>query len=144
MATVARTYGIHSYPDAKNILILCDAGGGNSYKHHVFKLKLLELAKEIGVAIIITHYPPYSSKYNPIEHRLFCHIHHAIKAVSFSSYTIVKEIMEKTSTTKGLSVVVRLNLAHYEKGIAIDKNQIDTKRIFYTKEIPELSYKIVP
>ena len=137
-------YGIHSYPDAKNILILCDAGGGNSYRHHIFKLKLLELVKEIGVAIIITHYPPYSSKYNPIEHRLFCHVHHAIKGVVFSSYSLVKELIQKTSTNKGLSVFVRLNLTQYQKGIPVGKNQIDTKRIFYTKKIPELSYKIIP
>jgi hypothetical protein len=137
-------YGIHSYPDAQNILILCDAGGGNSYRHHVFKMKLLELTKELGVAIIIAHYPPYSSKYNPIEHRLFCHVHNAIKGIVFSSYTIVKELMEKTSTTKGLSVIVRLNLTHYEKGITIDKSQIETQRIFYNKVIPQLSYRIAP
>ena len=135
-------YGIHSYPDAQNILILCDAGGGNSYRHHVFKIKLLELTQELGVDIIIAHYPPYSSKYNSIEHRLFCHVHNAIKGVVFSSYTIVKELMEKTSTTKGLSVIVRLNLTHYEKGIAIDKSQIDTQRIYYSKAIPQLSYRI--
>lgn len=137
-------YGIHSYPDAQNILILCDAGGGNSYRHHIFKLKLLELTKELGIAIIIAHYPPYSSKYNPIEHRLFCHIHNAIKGVVFSSYNIVKELMEKTSTTKGLSVIVRLNLTHYQKGITIDKSQMETQRIFYNKNIPQLSYKIIP
>jgi hypothetical protein len=137
-------YGIHSYPDAQNILILCDAGGGNSYRHHVFKMKLLELTKELGVAIVIAHYPPYSSKYNPIEHRLFCHVHSAIKGIVFSSYTIVKELMEKTSTTKGLSVIVRLNLTHYEKGITIDKSQIETQRIIYNKVIPKLSYRITP
>jgi hypothetical protein len=137
-------YGIHSYPDAQNILILCDAGGGNSYRHHVFKMKLLELTKELGVAIVIAHYPPYSSKYNPIEHRLFCHVHSAIKGIVFSSYTIVKELIEKTATTKGLSVIVRLNLTHYEKGITIDKSQIETQRIFYNKIIPQLSYRIDP
>jgi hypothetical protein len=137
-------YGIHSYPDAQNILILCDAGGGNSYRHHIFKMKLLELTKELGMAIVIAHYPPYSSKYNPIEHRLFCHVHNAIKGVIFSSFTLVKELMEKTSTTKGLSVIVRLNIAYYEKGITIDKSKIDNQRIFYNKDIPQLSYKIVP
>jgi Rhodopirellula transposase DDE domain len=137
-------FGIHSYPDAQNILILCDAGGGNSYRHHIFKIKILELAKEIGISIVIAHYPPYSSKYNPIEHRLFCHVHNAIKGVVFSNYNIVKELMEKTSTIKGLSVVVRLNLTHYQKGIIVDKSQMETKRIFYNKDIPQLSYKIIP
>ena len=94
------------------------------------------------MGIIIAHYPPYSSKYNPIEHRLFCRVHCAIKGVIFSSYTIVKELMEKTSTTKGLSVIVRLNLNNYEKSITIDKSQIDNQRIFYNKAIAQLSYRV--
>jgi hypothetical protein len=54
-------YGIHLYPDAKNILILCDAGGGNSYRHHVFKHRMLKLSRELGISLIIAHYPPYCS-----------------------------------------------------------------------------------
>jgi hypothetical protein len=75
-------YGIHQYPDAKNILILCDAGGGNSYRHHIFKDRLLKLSRELGISIIVAHYPPYASKWNPIEHRLFCHVHYAMSGVS--------------------------------------------------------------
>jgi hypothetical protein len=56
--------GIHLYPDATNIYLLCDAGGANSYRHHIFKDKLLGLAQELGVSLIISHYPPYASKWN--------------------------------------------------------------------------------
>jgi len=88
-------FGIHSYPNARSILILCDSGGGNSYRHHAFKEQILILAKKIGLDIIICHYPPYASKWNPIEHRLFCHVHNAIQGVVFSDYKIVKELFTR-------------------------------------------------
>ena len=91
-------FGIHHYPNAKSILILCDAGGANSYRHYAFKKQILILAKEIGLDIIICHYPPYASKWNPIEHRLFAHVHHAIQGVVFTDYELVKELISQTST----------------------------------------------
>jgi len=136
-------HGIHMYPNAQNILILCDAGGGNSYRHHVFKNQILKLSRELGISFIIVHYPPYCSKWNPIEHRLFCHVHRAMSGVVFSDYQLVKELIEKTSTDTGLLVVVRLNLKEYQKGMPIDKNQIDQKRILKHPIIPELSYRMI-
>jgi hypothetical protein len=135
-------YGIHLYPDAKNILILCDAGGGNSYRHHVFKHQMLKLSRELGISLIIAHYPPYCSKWNPIEHKLFCHVHKAMSGAIFSDYKLVKKLIEKTSTDTGLTVVVRLNLKQYQKGVPIDKKQIDQKRILKHPIIPELSYRM--
>jgi hypothetical protein len=137
-------YGIHLYPDAKNIYILCDAGGANSYRHHIFKDRLLKLAQELGVSFIISHYPPYCSKWNPIEHRLFCHIHYAMSGFIFSDYQTVKERIEATSTQTGLTVIVRLNLQEYQKGIKVDKKIKDHKRIKYHLKIPDLNYRIYP
>lgn len=136
-------HGIHTYPNAQNILILCDAGGGNSYRHYVFKNQILNLSRELGISFIIVHYPPYCSKWNPIEHRLFCHVHRAMSGVVFSDYQIVKELIEKTSTDTGLTVVVRLNLKKYQTGVTVDKNQIDQKRILKHPIIPELSYRMI-
>ena len=62
------------YPDADTICLLCDGGGANSCRHHIFKQNLMRLAKAIGMNILVMHYPPYCSKYNPIEHRLFAPI----------------------------------------------------------------------
>ena len=135
-------YGIHNYPNARNILILCDAGGGNSYRHHVFKKAMLILAKKIGVNLIICHYPPYASKWNPIEHRLFAHVHRAMQGVIFSDYNIVKELIEKTKTDTGLKVFVRLNIKEYPTGIKTDKSEVDFTRIQFNSEIPKLSYRI--
>lgn len=135
-------FGIHHYPDASVILVLCDAGGANSYRHHAFKEQVLKLAATIGKDILVCHYPPYASKWNPIEHRLFAHVHHAIQGVVFSDYKIVKELIEKTRTGTGLKVVVRILEKHFETGIKTKKEKIDFSRIQKHPEIPELSYRI--
>lgn len=137
-------HGIHQYPDAKNILILCDAGGANSYRHIIFKHRLLEFAKQTGLSVIVCHYPPYCSKWNPIEHRLFSQVHKAMEGFVFTDYQTVKKIIEQTSTKTGLTVVVRLNLKEYEKGLKITRNDLDDKRIDYHPIIPELNYRIYP
>lgn len=135
-------YGIHHYPDARNILILCDAGGANSYRHHAFKKAMLLLAKELGLHFIICHYPPYASKWNPIEHRLFAHVHRAMQGVVFTDYNIVKELIEKTKTKNALKVFVRLNLKDYPIGIKTDKSEVDFRRIQFNDNLSKLSYRI--
>ena len=135
-------FGIHQYPDAKSILILCDSGGGNSYRNHVFKKHMLLFAEKIGIDIIICHYPPYTSKWNPIEHLLFCHVHHAIQGAVFSDYDFVKELFAKTKTDTGLKVTVRLNLKEYKTGIITDKKEVDFDRIKFNQFVPHLSYHI--
>ena len=135
-------FGIHKYPDTRNILIFCDAGGANSYRHYAFKKAMLLLAKRIGIDFIICHYPPYASKWNPIEHRLFAHVHRAMQGVIFTDYNIVKELISKTKTDTDLKVFVRLNLNEYPIGIKTDKSEIDFSRIQFNAEIPKLSYRI--
>jgi Rhodopirellula transposase DDE domain len=135
-------FGIHYYPDCQNILILCDAGGANSYRHHAFKKAILELAQKIGKDIIICHYPPYASKWNPIEHRLFAQTHYAIQGVVFDTYDTVKMLFEKTQTTTGLKVFVRILEKHFDIGIKVKKEEIESNRIQFHKKIPELSYRI--
>lgn len=137
-------YGIHLYPDARRILILCDAGGGNSYRHHIFKHQLLQLAREIGLEITICHYPPYASKWNPIEHRLFSHVHRAISGMPFENFETVQKIFQNTSTDAGLTVVVRLNLKEYFTKQKFDKTKLDNDRIFHAEFIPDLNYSIKP
>lgn len=137
-------YGLHQYADTKNILLLCDAGGANSYRHHIFKHKLMAFARETGLSVIVCHYPPYCSKWNPIEHRVFCHVHRAMSGVVFSDYATVQKMIEQTSTKTGLTVLVRLNLKQYEKGVKTDKNKFDDSRITFHPLLPELNYRIYP
>lgn len=142
------TYGIHYYPDAKNILIFCDSGGGNSYRHHIFKEKLLELAETIAKKLIICHYPPYASKWNPIEHRLFAYVHKAMEGVVLDSYQTVKMLIDKTTTTTGLKVFSRIVEKVYHIGQkAATKTMADSTqetRIRFNNQVPKLSYEISP
>ena len=137
-------YGIHQYPDAQNILLLCDAGGANCYRHHIFKHRLMKFASETGLSVIVSHYPPYCSKWNPIEHKLFSQVHRAISGVVFSDYDTVQKLMEHTATKTGLTVIVRLNLKEYQKAIKVDKSEIDKNRIHFHPVIPDLNYRIYP
>ena len=137
-------FGIHQYPKAKNMLLFCDAGGGNSYRHHAFKKELQTLAAEIGLIINVVHYPPYASKWNVIEHRLFCHVHAAMSGEMFDSYERVKTIIESTTTTTGLIVIARLNLGEYKTKLKTDKNMVDENRIIFHQIIPQLNYRIFP
>jgi hypothetical protein len=135
-------YGIHQYPDAKSILLLCDAGGANSYRHHIFKHWMLKFAEETGVSLVICHYPPYASKWNPIEHRLFCHIHKATAGIVFDNYQTVVDTMGNTSTETGIKVNIRMNWKFYKTGEKMDKKKLDKNRIKAHPEIPELNYRI--
>ena len=89
------------YPRATSILLLCDGGGSNSASQYLFKEDLQRLVDRIGIEIRVAHYPPYTSKYNPIEHRLFPHLTRACQGVIFASVELVKQLMEKATTSTG-------------------------------------------
>ena len=108
-----QNFGKQFYNRATAILILCDCGGANGYRHHLFKKRLQDWAKKIGIRIVVAHYPPYCSKYNPIERRLFAHVHRTIKPTILTDLKQVKELISKTSTKQGLSVEVRINDSFY-------------------------------
>jgi len=137
-------YGIHDYPDATHVLIFCDCGGANGYRHHLFKKLVQDLSKKIGLRITIVHYPPYCSKYNPIERRLFSQVHKTIKNAILTDIQQVKELMSKTHTSTGLTVIVRVVEKYYPTGVKSSKEDIDTKRIFRHPELPDFSYMISP
>lgn len=136
------TFGIHQYPDAQTLYILCDAGGANSYRHHIFKKKLLELADTIGKNILICHYPPYASKWNPIEHRLFAHVHHAMQGAVLDSYEKVKFLIDRTTTKTGLKVFSRIVNKDYPIGEKVPPESIKNDRINYNQTLPKFSYLI--
>jgi hypothetical protein len=100
--------GKATYHNANSILAKCDGRGSNNANHYIFKEDLQRLVNEIGIEIRIAHYPPYTSKYNPIEHRLFPHITRAGQGVIFTSLELVKSLVEKTQTKTGLSVAVTI------------------------------------
>ena len=97
-------HGKSEYPEADSVLLLCDCGGSSNARYYIFKEELRKLSDELDIEIRIAHYPPYTSKYNPIEHRLFPHITRVCEGVVFKSIDIVNEVMRKTKTSTGLKV----------------------------------------
>ncbi len=138
------TFGQHQYQDATHILILCDCGGANSYRHHLFKVLLQRLAREIGIRIVVCHYPPYCSKYNPIERKLFSHVHRTIQNTILVELNQVRELMAKTATSKGLTVEVRIVDKFYALKQPSNKEDIDEKRILRHPVLPQFSYTLIP
>ena len=138
------TYGRDLYPNATSILVLCDGGGSNSARHYIFKQDLQKLADEIGVEIRIAHYPPYCSKYNPIEHRLFPHVTRACQGVIFTSVELVKKLIEKTHTEAGLKTFVHIIDAVYQTGRRVVEDFKENMRIVFDEVLPQWNYRAVP
>lgn len=138
------SYGQKDWPNADEILILCDAGGANSYRHHVFKAALQQLTNDINIKITVAHYPPYASKWNLIEHRVFPHITRAMQGVPLTSIEQAKEMIESTTTKTGLSVTACVIKKAYEKGKTVAKEVIEKIKIKKDESIPKLNYVISP
>ncbi len=136
--------GRHEYPDAASLLILCDGVGSDSSRHYIFKEDIQKSADEIGIEIRIAHYPPYTSEYNPIEHRMFCHVTRACKGVIFDSIERVKEFMEKTKTKKGLNVEVRIIDKIYETGRKVKEGFKKNMSIVSDDYLKEWNYRAIP
>jgi Rhodopirellula transposase DDE domain len=137
-------YGKFIYHQADSILIKCDGGGSNNSNHHIFKSDLQKLVDELGIEIRIAHYPPYTSKYNPIEHRLFPHVTRACQGVIFTTLELVKELMAKTHTKTGLSVVVNVIDKIYETGRKVANGFKETMKIIFDEYLPKWNYRAVP
>ena len=138
------TYGRQLYPHRRRLLLLCDGGGSNDARHYLFKQDLQKLADELGLEIRIAHYPPYTSKYNPIEHRLFPHVTRACQGVIFTSVALVKELMEKTHTQTGLHVFVQILDQVYETGRKVAATFKQTMRIVFDEVLPQWNYRAMP
>jgi hypothetical protein len=132
------------YPRARSILLLCDGGGSNSSSQYLFKEDLQRLVDRLGIEIRVAHYPPYCSKYNPIEHRLFPHLTQACQGVVFESVGLVKELMEKARTSTGLRVTVDILDKVYETGRKYAEGFKEDMKIVFDDILPKWNYRAVP
>jgi len=139
-----REHGQKQYPHATRVLVLCDGGGSNSANRHIFKQDLQELATRIGLEIRVAHYPPYCSKYNPIEHRMFPHVTRACQGVVFHTIGIVKQLMERASTAQGLKVTVDILDKAYQTGRKCVDGFKETMRIVFDDFLPKWNYRAIP
>jgi hypothetical protein len=137
-------HGRAEYPGAKKLLVLCDGGGSNSATRYVFKEGLQKLANRLGIEIRVAHYPPYCSKYNPIEHRLFPHVTRACRGVIFRTLGTVVNFMAKTETTTGLKVNVSILEKVYATGQKCAAGFKKTMKIVFDRFLPKWNYRAIP
>lgn len=134
------TYGKIRYPLASSILLLCDGGGSNSSRYYIFKQDLQALVNELGIEIRIAHYPPYTSKYNPIEHRLFPHVSRVCQGMIFDSVQTVQDLMARTTTRTGLNVFTTLLDKPYQTGRKVAEDFKSTMKIVFDEVLPQWNY----
>ncbi len=114
-----------SYPTGKRLLICADAGGSDGYRVRLWKVELAALATEIGRPITVCHFPPGTSKWNKIEHRLFAHISMNWRGRPLTSHEVIVNLIGATTTRTGLTVHAEANTNTYPRGIKVTKQEMD-------------------
>ncbi len=125
------TIGKKNFWSANRIIVTCDCGGSNGFRNRLWKLSLAALAEEIGKEIEVIHYPPGTSKYNKVEHRLFCYITKHWQGKPLVDVQTVVNLIQSTTTGAGLSVVCMLDRKIYETGVRVSDKDMDTIDIEY-------------
>lgn len=136
--------GRQRYPKAKRLLVTADCGGSNSPRTRLWRWVLQQFADETGLTIELCHYPPGTSKWNKIEHRLFCHITRNWQGVPLETHEIVVQLIGATKTDQGLEVHAWLDEATYEKSRQVSDTDLATVRIKRNKFHGEWNYEIIP
>jgi len=136
--------GKRSYATAKTLFITADAGGSNGYRSRVWKHELQKFADEINLRIRVSHFPPGTSKWNKIEHRLFCHITANWRAKTLISFETIVDLIGNTRTASGLRVKAKLDKRKYPTGIKISKVQMNDLELVPSEFHGEWNYELVP
>jgi len=132
------------YPDADRLLITADGGGSNGSRVRLWKVKLQELANELNKTILVRHFPPGTSKWNKIEHRMFCHITENWRARPLISREVVVQLIGATTTAAGLEIKAALDKSPYQSGIKVSDKQIQSINLFREEFHGEWNYEIRP
>jgi len=136
--------GREHYPDTDSLMITADGGGSNGSGVKLFKLALQKLADETGLSLQVCHFPPGTSKWNKIEHRLFCHITQTWRGTPLTSRLVVVELIASTTTKTGLTVRCELDTRTYPKGMKVSDEEMASLNIKRDKFHPEWNYTISP
>lgn len=136
--------GKKKYPKTKNILICADAGGSNSYRSRLWKKKLQEFCDVEKIDVSVCHFPPGTSKWNKIEHRLFSFISINWRGKPLLTYQTIINLITSTKTKTGLTIQARLNKKNYKKGIKVSKKEMQSLNISKDKFHGEWNYTIKP
>jgi hypothetical protein len=135
--------GRKRFPNAKRLTITADCGGGNSPRVHLWKVELQRLADQTGLELELCHFPPGTSKWNKVEHRLFSFISLNWRGRPLTSYQVILDLISQTTTSTGLKVYARLDPTEYSK-VTVTKDQIAAVDITAHDWHPEWNYRITP
>ena len=136
--------GHRRHPRANRLLITADSGGSNSSRNRLWKVELQELTNETGLEIEVCHFPPGTSKWNKIEHRLFCHVTRNWRAQPLETYEIVVNLIGSTTTESGLKVHAKLDVSTYKKGRKVTDEEFAAINIAPSPFHGEWNYVIRP
>jgi hypothetical protein len=139
-----REMGRARYPHATELLITADGGGSNSSRCRLWKIALQELADATGLTLHVSHFPPGTSKWNKIEHRLFCHVTQNWRGKPLVSHDLIVKLIGSTTTSTGLKVKAALDTGRYESGIKVSDKELDAVRIKRDDFHGEWNYSILP
>lgn len=146
---IARVWLEHlqeQYPNARTLVILCDGGGSNSSSHRIVKQDLMDLANKLGIRLLVVHYPPYCSKFNPIEHRLFSQITRSWSGAPLMSLQNAADRAAMTTTKKGLMVHVHINSKTYDIKRPIEESYQKrlARQVIFAPELGMWNYLVKP
>ncbi len=147
VATIRRWWfamGAPLYNDAKELVIMADGGGSNGSRVRLWKLELQKLSDELGIPIRVSHFPPGTSKWNKIEHRLFSHISMNWRGQPLISHEVIVNLIAATTTQKGLKVRASIDSKLYPKGIKVTDAEFTAIRIQRDDFHGEWNYSIIP
>jgi hypothetical protein len=136
--------GQETYPKATQLLITADGGGSNGSRLRLWKLELQKLANETGLSIAVTHFPPGTSKWNKIEHRLFSFISKNWRGQPLTSFKVIVSWIAATTTRKGLKVRAEINHGTYPSGVKVDDDEMSTINLQRDPFHGEWNYEIHP
>jgi transposase len=139
-----RKMGRERYPTAKTLLVTADAGGSNGYRTRLWKVELQNLADESGLTLTVCHFPPGTSKWNKIEHRLFSFISKNWRGQPLDSLATIVNLICHTTTESGLYVEASLDYASYEKGIKVSDTEMEELHLKCDKFHGEWNYSLLP
>jgi Rhodopirellula transposase DDE domain len=139
-----REMGSPLYPDGTELLVTVDGGGSNSIRSRLWKIGLQELADDLGLSITVCHFPPGTSKWNKIEHRMFCHITQNWRGKPLRSRAVVVNLIGNTTTRTGLKVRAELDTNSYPTGIEVSDEELAAVNIKRARFHGDWNYTISP
>ena len=139
-----RKMGSKRYPGASELMITADGGGSNGSRCRLWKVALRKLADRTGLSLNVSHLPPGTSKWNKIEHRLFCHITRNWRGRPLVSHEVIVNLIANTTTAKGLKVKAGLDTGVYPCGIKVSKAEFEKVQVKHAKFLGDWNYTIRP